>query len=239
MPAYDGSSGQEATNWTQWCCPSAVGWLQPQFTGQTPAPSGSHGSAQLPVARQRCPTRQGRQATSWLQLSGQEPQRPAQVLAIGWGAYATLTTPLDALPDLSDVQVIIRTMYPGQAPQVVENQVTYPLTTTMIAGRFTACAGPVVSLLFLVSGVEHVAALFGPCMLIGVGNGLTMPSANSGAMSVRPDLAGSASGLTGATTVAGGAALSHTHPGAEALSRQPHETNSSRRGGHRRSLWPR
>jgi Cu(I)/Ag(I) efflux system membrane protein CusA/SilA len=57
----------------------------------------------------------------------------ASVLATGWGAYATLTTPLDALPDLSDVQVIIRTMYPGQAPQVVENQVTYPLTTTMLS----------------------------------------------------------------------------------------------------------
>jgi Cu(I)/Ag(I) efflux system membrane protein CusA/SilA len=57
----------------------------------------------------------------------------ATVLATGWGAYATLTTPLDALPDLSDVQVIIRTLYPGQAPQVVENQVTYPLTTTMLS----------------------------------------------------------------------------------------------------------
>jgi copper/silver efflux system protein len=57
----------------------------------------------------------------------------ATVIATGWGTYATLTTPLDALPDLSDVQVIIRTMYPGQAPQVVENQVTYPLTTTMLS----------------------------------------------------------------------------------------------------------
>jgi Cu/Ag efflux pump CusA len=42
-------------------------------------------------------------------------------------------TPLDALPDLSDVQVIIRTSYPGQAPRIVENQVTYPLTTTMLS----------------------------------------------------------------------------------------------------------
>jgi Cu(I)/Ag(I) efflux system membrane protein CusA/SilA len=57
----------------------------------------------------------------------------ATAIATGWGAYATLTTPLDALPDLSDVQVIIRTTYPGQAPQVVENQVTYPLTTTMLS----------------------------------------------------------------------------------------------------------
>ena len=44
-----------------------------------------------------------------------------------------LRTPLDAIPDLSDVQVIIRTTYPGQAPQIVENQVTYPLTTTMMS----------------------------------------------------------------------------------------------------------
>ena len=50
-----------------------------------------------------------------------------------WGVYAVLKTPLDALPDLSDVQVIIRTSYPGQAPRIVENQVTYPLTTTMMS----------------------------------------------------------------------------------------------------------
>ena len=50
-----------------------------------------------------------------------------------WGVYSLSRTPLDALPDLSDVQVIIRTSYPGQAPQIVENQVTYPLTTTMLS----------------------------------------------------------------------------------------------------------
>ena len=50
---------------------------------------------------------------------------------IGLGAIRT--TPVDALPDLSDVQVIIRTTYPGQAPQIVENQVTYPITTTMLS----------------------------------------------------------------------------------------------------------
>ena len=49
------------------------------------------------------------------------------------GIAAVRTTPVDALPDLSDVQVIIRTTYPGQAPQIVENQVTYPLTTTMLS----------------------------------------------------------------------------------------------------------
>jgi Cu(I)/Ag(I) efflux system membrane protein CusA/SilA len=55
------------------------------------------------------------------------------VLLAAWGVHATLVTPLDALPDLSDTQVIIRTEFPGQAPQVVEDQVTYPLTTTMLS----------------------------------------------------------------------------------------------------------
>ena len=50
-----------------------------------------------------------------------------------WGIWAVRNTPIDALPDLSDVQVIIRTSYPGQAPQIVENQVTYPLATTMLS----------------------------------------------------------------------------------------------------------
>jgi len=49
------------------------------------------------------------------------------------GIWAVRTMPVDALPDLSDVQVIIRTPYPGQAPQIVENQVTYPITTTMLS----------------------------------------------------------------------------------------------------------
>jgi Cu(I)/Ag(I) efflux system membrane protein CusA/SilA len=54
------------------------------------------------------------------------------VLAVA-GALAVRSTPVDALPDLSDVQVVIRTTYPGQAPQIVEDQVTYPLTTTMLS----------------------------------------------------------------------------------------------------------
>jgi len=54
-------------------------------------------------------------------------------MMIGWGVYAVKQTPLDAIPDLSDVQVIIKTSYPGQAPQVVEDQVTYPLTTAMLS----------------------------------------------------------------------------------------------------------
>ncbi len=50
-----------------------------------------------------------------------------------WGTWTIINTPVDALPDLSDVQVIIKTSYPGQAPQIVENKVTYPLTTTMLS----------------------------------------------------------------------------------------------------------
>ncbi len=57
----------------------------------------------------------------------------ATLFLIGAGLYAMFKTPLDAIPDLSDVQVIVFTEYPGQAPQVVEDQVTYPLTTAMLA----------------------------------------------------------------------------------------------------------
>ena len=54
------------------------------------------------------------------------------ILAAG-GGYVMVKTPVDAIPDLSDVQVIVKTSFPGQAPQVVEDQVTYPLTTAMLA----------------------------------------------------------------------------------------------------------
>jgi len=57
----------------------------------------------------------------------------ATIGLVAWGIWSVQRTPVDALPDLSDVQVIIRTTYPGQAPQIVENQVTYPLTTTMLS----------------------------------------------------------------------------------------------------------
>ncbi len=57
----------------------------------------------------------------------------ATVFVTAWGLWSVGNTPIDALPDLSDVQVIIRTSYPGQAPQIVENQVTYPLATTMLS----------------------------------------------------------------------------------------------------------
>ncbi len=57
----------------------------------------------------------------------------AALALLAVGVIAVRSTPVDALPDLSDVQVVIRTSYPGQAPQIVENQVTYPLTTTMLS----------------------------------------------------------------------------------------------------------
>ncbi|MFZ3388645.1 efflux RND transporter permease subunit [Buttiauxella gaviniae] len=57
----------------------------------------------------------------------------AAIMMAAWGIWSLQRAPLDALPDLSDVQVIIRINYPGKAPQVVEDQVTYPLTTTMLS----------------------------------------------------------------------------------------------------------
>jgi len=57
----------------------------------------------------------------------------ATFILLAAGLWAVKNTPLDAIPDLSDVQVIVFTEYPGQSPQVVEDQVTYPLTTAMLA----------------------------------------------------------------------------------------------------------
>jgi copper/silver efflux system protein len=57
----------------------------------------------------------------------------ATLFSVAWGIWSIQNTPIDALPDLSDVQVIVRTPYAGQAPQIVENQVTYPLATTMLS----------------------------------------------------------------------------------------------------------
>ena len=57
----------------------------------------------------------------------------AAAMISAWGVWSVMKTPLDALPDLYDTQVIIRTTWPGQAPQIVEDQVTYPLTTTMLS----------------------------------------------------------------------------------------------------------
>ncbi len=55
------------------------------------------------------------------------------LLVSAWGTVSLLRTPLDAIPDLSDTQVIIRTTFAGQAPRIVEDQITYPLATTMMS----------------------------------------------------------------------------------------------------------
>lgn len=83
----------------------------------------------------------------------------------------------------------------------------FPLTTMMITGRIVACAGLIIGLMLFLAGFVHVLSLFGATVFVGLGNGLTMPSSNAGALSVRPKLAGSASGLAGALTVGGGAML--------------------------------
>lgn len=84
----------------------------------------------------------------------------------------------------------------------------FALTTTLIAGRVIACIGLALGLALYAAGVDQVMALFGPCLSVGVSNGLSMPAANAGAISVRPRLIGSAAGLAAAIAVAGGAALS-------------------------------
>ncbi len=83
----------------------------------------------------------------------------------------------------------------------------YALTTMMILGRIVACTGLVVGLVLFSAGFVHALSLFGATVFVGLGNGLTMPSSNAGVVSVRPKLAGSASGLAGALTVGGGAVL--------------------------------
>lgn len=79
--------------------------------------------------------------------------------------------------------------------------------TIMLAGRVVACAGMLAGLAVLRAGIATPLTFFGCTIFVGMGNGLTMPNANAGAMSVRPRLAGSAAGVTGALTLAGGAAL--------------------------------
>lgn len=83
----------------------------------------------------------------------------------------------------------------------------FALTTMMLVGRVLACAGLCVGLGIVLSGIVTAPTLFGATIFVGLGNGLTMPSSNAGALSVRPKLAGSASGLMAAITVGAGAAL--------------------------------
>ncbi len=83
----------------------------------------------------------------------------------------------------------------------------YALTTMMLTGRLVACGGVATGLVIVSNGAEHIGWLIGAAICAGLGNGLTTPSASAGALSVRSDLAGSASGLVGALTVATGAVL--------------------------------
>jgi len=84
----------------------------------------------------------------------------------------------------------------------------FSLSFTLIAGRSIAVAGLLAGLGLWAAGIHHVVALFGPCMFLGLSNGLTMPAANAGAISVRPKLTGSAAGLASAISIAGGALMS-------------------------------
>ncbi len=82
------------------------------------------------------------------------------------------------------------------------------ITRMMLSGNVIAIAGIVTAIVVISSGAESAYAFFVPLALIGVGNGVTLPSANAGMVSVQPHLAGSASGLGGAMTIGGGAVLS-------------------------------
>lgn len=83
----------------------------------------------------------------------------------------------------------------------------HALGATLIVGRLITCMGLLVGLILSMLATAHVLAFFGPCMFIGIGNGLTMPAANTGVLSVRADLAGTAAGLAAAMTTAGGALI--------------------------------
>ena len=84
----------------------------------------------------------------------------------------------------------------------------YGLNRMMLSGNVVAFSGMVLAIALFAGGIYHPLSLFGPVFFTGVGNGLTLPSANAGIVSVRPHLAGSASGLGGALQIGGGAALS-------------------------------
>jgi Bcr/CflA subfamily drug resistance transporter len=79
------------------------------------------------------------------------------------------------------------------------------LSATLVFGRLLTCMGLLVGLILSMLGTINVLAFFGPCMFIGIGNGLTMPAANTGVLSVRADLAGTAAGLAAAMAIGGGA----------------------------------
>ena len=77
----------------------------------------------------------------------------------------------------------------------------------MLMGNFVASSGMVLAIILFAAGLSHPLSLFGPVFFTGMGNGMTLPNANAGVVGVRPQLAGSASGLGGALQIGGGAAL--------------------------------
>ncbi|MBX4957127.1 MFS transporter [Rhizobium lentis] len=81
------------------------------------------------------------------------------------------------------------------------------LSTTLVIARLSTCIGLLLGLTLSITGVTHVLAFFGPCIFIGIGNGMTFPAANLGVMSVRSNLAGTAAGLAAAMSIAGGALI--------------------------------
>ncbi len=81
------------------------------------------------------------------------------------------------------------------------------LNTMMLAGCIAAVIGMIASFILFGAGYYHALSLFGPTVLVGLGNGMTLPNANAGIVSVRPHLAGSASGLGGSMQIGGGAVL--------------------------------
>ncbi|MEM8551194.1 MAG: MFS transporter [Pseudomonadota bacterium] len=83
----------------------------------------------------------------------------------------------------------------------------YPGTTVMLLGRGVACAGLLIGCAIVALGAATPLLYFGATVFAGLGNGLTLPGSNAGAMAIRPKLAGSAAGIMGAMTLAGGAAL--------------------------------
>ena len=83
------------------------------------------------------------------------------------------------------------------------------LEKMMVVGTAVTVVGVVISIFLFFIGVVEAASLFLPMLFVGIGNGMSLPSANAGAVSVRADLAGSAAGLTGSLQVGGGAALSY------------------------------
>jgi len=86
--------------------------------------------------------------------------------------------------------------------------VRYGINKMILWGTYTVCAGLTISLILSLCGISHPLLFFGFCLTVGLGNGLLMPNATAGLLSVRPKLAGTASGLGSAALIGGGAALS-------------------------------